>query len=119
MRLSDAERQDAMDVLGEHVRTGRLDIDEFGTRSAKITQAKTVAELEPLFDDLPSPRPSVLVRGAVAEPVSAAPARWRNVGVVPIAAVLAIGVIVLTRGAGWFVVFLIPVVVLLLSPGRR
>lgn len=118
MRLSDAERQDAMDVLGEHVRTGRLDIEEFGTRSAKMTQAKTVAELEPLFDDLPSPRPSVLICGAVTEPVSTAPARWLNVGAVPIVAALAIGLIVLTRGAGWFVVFLIPVVVLLLRSGR-
>ncbi|WP_370950169.1 DUF1707 domain-containing protein [Amycolatopsis sp. cg5] len=119
MRLSDAERQDAMDVLGEHVRTGRLDIDEFGTRSAKITQAKTVAELAPLFDDLPSPRPSVLIRGAVTEPVSAAPTRWLNVGAVPIAIALGVGMLLLTRGAAWFAVLLIPVVVLLLRSGRR
>lgn len=118
MRLSDAEREDAMDVLGEHVRTGRLDIDEFGTRSAKITQAKTVAELAPLFEDLPSPRPSVLVRGAVTETASSAPARWLNVGAMPLVAVLAIAVLLLTRGAAWFVVLLIPIAVLLLRSRR-
>jgi len=69
MRLSDDERQDALDVLEEHVRSGRLDIDEYGTRSAKVTAAKRVSELVPLFDDLPSPRPSALLNGASAPPV--------------------------------------------------
>ncbi|MFD8499670.1 DUF1707 domain-containing protein [Amycolatopsis sp. NPDC059657] len=119
MRLSDAERQDAMDVLSEHVRTGRLDIDEYGTRSAKVTQAKTVRELEPLFDDLPAPRPGVLVRGAVTEPAPAAPVKWLNMGLVPIAAGLAVGVFLLTRGAAGFFVLLIPLILLVLMSRRR
>lgn len=48
-----------MDALGEHLGKGRIDLDEFGTRSAKITQARTVAELRALFADLPSPHPTL------------------------------------------------------------
>ena len=62
LRLSDAERTEAMDALSEHVRTGRLDIDEFGLRSAKVAAARTRADLVPLFADLPAPRPRVLDR---------------------------------------------------------
>jgi len=100
MRISDEEREDAMAVLSEHVRTGRLDIEEFGTRSAKVNAAKTVRELAPLFDDLPSPRPSVLVAAPMAEPApraSGTPVRWMNISALPAAAVVAFGVLLLTR----------------------
>ncbi len=36
---------------------GRIDIDEYGERSARITAAKTRGELGGLFDDLPAPHP--------------------------------------------------------------
>jgi hypothetical protein len=99
MRISDAEREDAMEVLAEHVRTGRLDIDDYGTRSAKVNAAKTVRELAPLFDDLPSPRPSVLIARTVTEPQQrdGKPVRWMNVSALPVAAAVAFGVLFLTR----------------------
>jgi hypothetical protein len=56
-RVSDAERQSALDALGEHLSSGRLDVDEYGDRSAKITTAKTRDELSAVFSDLPEPRP--------------------------------------------------------------
>ena len=119
MRLSDAERQDALDALSEHVRSGRLDLDEFGTRSAKVTAAKRVSELVPLFEDLPSPRPSALLHGASAPPVPTSPAenplvRWAMASAVPIAAVLAIAIFILSRGR-LIVVFALPLVVALVS----
>ncbi len=46
-----------MDALGEHLSSGRIDLDEFGTRSAQINQARTVADLRALFLDLPAPHP--------------------------------------------------------------
>jgi hypothetical protein len=103
MRISDAEREDALEVLAEHVRTGRLDIDDYGSRSAKVNTAKTVRELEPLFDDLPSPRPSVLIAAAVSEPEQRGgkPVRWMNISAMPIAAATAFGVLLLTRN--WIV----------------
>lgn len=48
-----------MDALSEHLGKGRIDLDEFGTRSAQITQARTVAELRALFADLPTPHPTL------------------------------------------------------------
>lgn len=57
LRIGDAERESAMQALGEHMSAGRLDIDEFGDRSAKVTAARTRAELSALFTDLPAPHP--------------------------------------------------------------
>ena len=59
LRIGDAERNSAMDALSEHLGKGRIDLDEFGTRSAQITQARTVADLRALFADLPPPHPTL------------------------------------------------------------
>src|SRR5881227_1245225 len=115
MRLSDAEREEAIEVLSEHVRTGRLDLDEYGTRSAKVTAAKTRTELAPLFSDLPAPRPSVLTE-PVRRPV---PARRFSVGLVPlvvVAVAVALGV-TLTRGGFW-ALLLLPIATALIFAGR-
>lgn len=48
-----------MDALSEHLGKGRIDLDEFGTRSAQVTQARTVADLQALFADLPAPHPTL------------------------------------------------------------
>jgi hypothetical protein len=124
MRLSDAERQDALDVLEEHVRTGRLDIDEYGARSAKVTAAKRVSELVPLFDDLPSPRPSALLNGVSAPQVpvlqeDSALVRFLTAGAVPIAIVLAIAVLILSRGRLLIISVALPLVVAMLAGARR
>ena len=57
VRVGDTERNAAVNALGEHMSTGRLDLDEFGVRSAKASNARTVGELRELFVDLPSPHP--------------------------------------------------------------
>jgi hypothetical protein len=124
MRLSDAERQDALDVLEEHVRTGRLDIDEYGARTAKVTAAKRVSELVPLFDDLPSPRPSALLNGAAAPqvPVMSGESPLANFltrSAVPIAIVLAIAVLILSRGRLLIMSVALPLVVAMIARVRR
>lgn len=124
MLLSDSERQDALDVLEEHVRTGRLDIDEYGSRSAKVTAAKRVSELVPLFDDLPSPRPSALLNGAAAPrvPVMSGESPLANFltrSAVPIAIVLAIVVLILSRGRLLIISVALPLVVAMLAGARR
>jgi len=116
MRLSDAEREEAIEALSEHVRTGRLDLDEYGTRSARVTTAKTRRDLAPLFSDLPAPRPAVLT-GPARRPV---PARRFSVGLVPlivVAVALAVGVTV-TRGGFW-ALLLLPAATALIFAGRR
>lgn len=67
MRIGDTEREQALAALGEHMSAGRLTIDEYGERSAKVTAARTRGELLELFTDLPDPKP-----GAVPRPQSAA-----------------------------------------------
>jgi hypothetical protein len=53
MRVSDAERQAVTDRLAEHFSSGRLDQAEFDERVGKAMGAKTRADLNGLFDDLP------------------------------------------------------------------
>jgi Domain of unknown function (DUF1707) len=53
IRVSDAERQAVTDRLAEHFAEGRLDQAEFDERVGRATSAKTRADLNGLFDDLP------------------------------------------------------------------
>lgn len=56
-RIGDAERDRATEYLREHMSVGRLTQDEFDERITAALQARTSADLEPLFGDLPAPRP--------------------------------------------------------------
>jgi hypothetical protein len=53
MRISDAERTEAADLLSKHYGDGRLDEAEFNQRLDQAMRAKTYADLGGLFDDLP------------------------------------------------------------------
>ena len=64
LRVSDAERNAAMDALGEHLSAGRLDVDEYGTRSAQLATARTTADLNAPFADLPGPHPQTTMATA-------------------------------------------------------
>jgi hypothetical protein len=94
-----------------------------------VTAAKRVSDLLPLFDDLPSPRPSALLTVArdngtppplaPGRPVGESPlTRWALRSAVPIAVVLAIAVFVLSRGR-LILVFALPLAVLLITGWRR
>lgn len=64
-RIGDAERDEAVGFLREHLAQGRLDSLEFDERLSQALTAKTRADLEPLFADLPAPRP-----GHALEPIN-------------------------------------------------
>lgn len=101
IRISDSEREDALGKLGEHMSAGRLDIDEYGERSAKVATAKTRGELLDLFGDLPEPKPTF------GQPRSALPVpRERTFAekFVPVAAPIAAIAVV----AGVFIALKIP-----------
>lgn len=59
IRLSDAERSRALEVLGAHFAEGRLTLPEFEERSSKAAAATTTSELATLFDDLPGGIPTL------------------------------------------------------------
>lgn len=60
-RIGDAERDRAAGLLRDHLAEGRLDQVEFGDRLTQALTARTAADLEPLFRDLPGPRPDSAV----------------------------------------------------------
>jgi hypothetical protein len=53
MRVSEAERAEVADRLARHYGDGRLDAAEFDERVSRAMAAKTVADFQGLFDDLP------------------------------------------------------------------
>lgn len=54
LRVSDAERTEVAERLGQHYGDGRLNTDEFNERVERAMGAKTQSDLSGLFDDLPN-----------------------------------------------------------------
>lgn len=82
-RVGDAERQQAIDLLGEHWRAGRLGPGEHEARTTQAFSAVTRGDLDALFADLPEPRPTT--PGTVAPTYGAAtvPTPTPTTGVTP------------------------------------
>jgi hypothetical protein len=57
IRVSHAERTEVADRLSKHYGDGRLDEEEFNERLDRAMKAKTRADLDGLFDDLPGDEP--------------------------------------------------------------
>lgn len=72
-RIGDAERDRAAEYLREHLAVGRLDPVEFDERLTRALNAKTSTELDPLFTDLPGPKP-----GSEMVPTSFTAPPWQN-----------------------------------------
>jgi hypothetical protein len=62
-RIGDADRDQAVGFLQEHMAQGRIDATEFDDRMSRALKAKTASELAALFDDLPEPRPPAVQNG--------------------------------------------------------
>ncbi|MDQ2587165.1 DUF1707 SHOCT-like domain-containing protein [Saccharothrix yanglingensis] len=121
IRIGDAEREHALELLGEHLGQGRLTVDEFGERSARVATARTRGDLLELFADLPDPRPRFR-QVAPAEP----PARRSSFALEPRMSGVVLPVVLLGCVALFFVlknpfVFLLvlPVMLLLGRSGKR
>lgn len=71
MRLSNAERTEVADRLSKHYGDGRLDEEEFNERLDRAMKAKTRADLDGMFDDLPGLEETP--RSAPAPPAVRAP----------------------------------------------
>ena len=65
-RISDGDRDAAVQALGEHYATGRLDKAEYDERVDLAWAARTNLELPPLFRDLPLPHGNVVAPEVVA-----------------------------------------------------
>jgi hypothetical protein len=78
-RIGDAERDRAAELLREHMAQGRLSADEFDERVDAALKAKVASDLDPLFSDLPGPRPGQDV--ATTQPFQAPP--WQRAAATP------------------------------------
>jgi hypothetical protein len=72
LRVSDAERDATVQVLGDHAAVGRLTLDELEERAGQALTAKTRGELAALTSDLPQQATAA----DVAVPRTHKPVRW-------------------------------------------
>ena len=72
LRVSDAERDETLRILGEHASAGRLTLDELEERSSRALAAKTRGELATLTGDLPREAG----QGHPAPTLARKPVRW-------------------------------------------
>lgn len=113
LRAGDEDRTQAASLLAEHYAHGRLDLAEFDERSSRALGAVHVDELQVLLEDLPGAR--------VGRAPAVAPAR-RQAGRRPpsrawlaLVLVLAVGLVVVTRGAA---LWLLPMMWWFTRPAR-
>jgi hypothetical protein len=119
LRISDADRDQAIARLSEHFQAGRLTTEEFDERSGKALQAKTGRELAVLFTDLPPAQAGAAQAGTARAGTVARHTGWRMPAlpiIVAVIAVSAIGVSVGGNNAGVHIGFggLLPLVIVLL-----
>lgn len=125
IRVSDVERSSTISALSQFYAEGRLTVDEYDERCALATTAKTQAELNALFTDLP-PVPE-MQHGSSVEPFYSAAEidQAHDQGKRPKLAVLSLATIGSVAGtialsalgmelAALLVLFIIPVVAIML-----
>jgi len=114
VRIGDAERDEALDKLGDHFAAGRLTREELDERTEQAMAARYDRDLEALFRDLPDRPRAVVVR----RPAAKAPA------VLPVAVMALLPLLMLAAVAS--IVLHVPVLIgpviwllVLSSMGRR
>jgi hypothetical protein len=114
LRVSDAERDEAVSGLTSAFEAGRLTMEEFDERSTQALRAKTRGDLAGLFTDLPSGAPKAK---PVPATTSAPPARGLGgPALVGVAALLLVTVISVATSLQEHhtVVFVAPIILWLL-----
>jgi hypothetical protein len=109
VRIGTTEREQAVQLLAEHLSAGRLEVAEFEERVSAAYAARTAAQLAALFRDLPGPLPSM--------------PGYRMPRAVPRRAIMLVLVIVLlgvlVADVAFPPLFFIPIVFLVLRARRR
>ena len=115
IRVSSAEREEALAALAEHHAAGRLDANEYEDRRGRATDAIVRRDLTSLFTDLPEPRPRLgagpgarIARTAKARTGTRSKVARTLVSLSPFIALVAF-----FRTDSWLVFLLIPIIALL------
>jgi hypothetical protein len=122
MRISDAERAEAADLLSKHYGDGRLDEAEFHQRLDQIMRAKTYADLGGLFDDLPRTEAEAGEAPRMPVPRRHEPHRAGSlflIAALVIAAAIVAGHVVAWFAGPWLWLALIGVILFLVESRRR
>jgi hypothetical protein len=111
IRVGDAERRAAMDLLAKHHQAGRLDSFEYEDRRGRAADAVTRRDLDVLFTDLPALAPdgSELERRGSSQ-VEPARTGGRRVRDTMLALTPFIALAIFLRTGSWVAFLLIPVV---------
>jgi hypothetical protein len=97
LRIGDRERERAAAALGEHYAAGRLERGELDERLDAAYAARTLADLERLFADLPEPAPFRPDRPRrPAPPPERRPRVHAELAVIPLVCALLVLFVVLT-----------------------
>lgn len=104
--VTDADREVAVAALRRHAGAGAIDLDQFGDRTAAALAATTVADLGPVFADLPGGLPALPATApapvrAVARPRSPRPVVWARLAPIAPLAILFVAIWAVT-GFGYF-----------------
>jgi len=108
VRIGTEEREQAVQLLSQHLSAGRLELAEFEERVSAVYAARTAAQLAALFRDLPGPLPPLSYR-----PVRRVPRR------AILLVLLIVALVVLVADIAFPPFFLIPVCWLVLHARRR
>src|SRR3954468_19508841 len=118
LRVSSAERQEALAALVEHHAAGRLDAFEYEDRRGRATDAVVRRDLTVLFADLPEPRPTFETPTRSGGPLQGGPSRPTPVASTPRAKVartllslapfIALGAFFVTKE--WLAFLLVPII---------
>ncbi|SDD20277.1 DUF1707 SHOCT-like domain-containing protein [Actinokineospora iranica] len=93
IRISGAERDEAVALLGTHLSTGRLELAEYEFRCVRAVAARTRGDIEALFTDLPCPHPDLSAAVSPKQRLKQAVGRPADDGLVPTPASEAVGML--------------------------
>lgn len=89
VRIGDAERDEVLNALQEHLAAGRLDVEEYEQRTERVVTARYAEDLGALLEDLP---PTEAQRQRERQRTTGTP-RWRGRPPVPVLLLVALAVI--------------------------
>jgi Domain of unknown function (DUF1707) len=117
-RVGTAERDEAIALLDEHWKAGRLDPGEHEGRVMRARAAVTQADLGALFIDLPKPGPAAESTGTVRGGGARGFLESKRDTIMALMPFLALALF-FTTGYHWMWFLMVPVMGILLRPRRR
>jgi hypothetical protein len=114
MRVGTEEREQAAQLLAQHLSAGRLELAEFEERVSAVYAARTTAQLAAPFRDLPGPWPAMPYRAGLGQF-----AGWRLPRRMLLLMLVVFGLALVVADVAFPPLFVIPIVLLLIHRRRR